>query len=77
MLMFSPGLPHFAGPITTKGNQVMLRWALAFAVLALVAGLLGFVGLQGDFAYVAKILLFVFIVLFVVSLIFGRGSPAV
>ena len=55
----------------------MLRWAIVFAVLALVAGLLGFVGLQGDFAYIAKILLFVFIILFVISLIFGRGSPAV
>ena len=55
----------------------MLRWAFVFAILALVAGLLGFVGLQGDFAYVAKILLFVFIALFVVALIFGRGSPAV
>ena len=29
-------------------------------------------GLAGDFAYIAKILLFVFLVLFVVSLIFGR-----
>ena len=64
-------------PTTTKGNQVMLRWAIVFAVLALVAGLLGFIGLQGDFAYIAKILLFVFLVLFVVSLIFGRGSPAI
>ena len=40
----------------------------------LIAGVLGFGGLQGDFAYIAKILLFVFVVLFVVSLIFGRGA---
>jgi len=75
--MFSPGRPQFADPATTKGNQVMLRWAIVFAVLALVAGLLGFIGLQGDFAYIAKILLFVFLVLFVISLIFGRGAPAI
>jgi uncharacterized membrane protein YtjA (UPF0391 family) len=50
----------------------MLRWALGFAILALLAGVLGFGGLAGDFAYIAKILLFVFLVLFVVSLIFGR-----
>jgi uncharacterized membrane protein YtjA (UPF0391 family) len=56
-------------------KPIMLRWAVVFAILALVAGLLGFVGLQGDFAYIAKILLFVFLVLFVISLIFGRGSP--
>jgi uncharacterized membrane protein YtjA (UPF0391 family) len=55
----------------------MLRWALAFAILALIAGVLGFGGLAGDFAFLAKILLFVFLVLFVVSLIFGRrvGLP--
>jgi len=76
-LTISPGRQQFAGPTTTKGNQAMLRWALVFAVLALVAGLLGFIGLQGDFAYIAKFLLLVFIVLFVISLIFGRGSPAV
>jgi uncharacterized membrane protein YtjA (UPF0391 family) len=52
----------------------MLRWALAFAVLALIAGLLGFGGLAGDFSYFARILLFVFLVLFIVSLVFGRGT---
>ena len=55
----------------------MLRWAVVFAILALIAGVLGFGGLQGDFAYIAKILLFVFVVLFVVSLIFGRTSGPV
>jgi len=50
----------------------MLRFALVFAILALIAGVLGFVGLEGDFAYIARVLLFVFIVLFVVSLILGR-----
>ncbi len=51
----------------------MLRWAIVFAILALVAGVLGFGGLAGDFAYIARILIFVFLVLFVVSLILGRG----
>jgi len=51
----------------------MLRWAIAFAILALIAGVLGFGGLAGDFVFLAKILLFVFLILFVVSLIFGRG----
>jgi uncharacterized membrane protein YtjA (UPF0391 family) len=50
----------------------MLRFALMFAILALIAGVLGFVGLEGDFAYIARVLLFVFIVLFVVSMILGR-----
>lgn len=50
----------------------MLGWALMFLIIALVAGLFGF-GLIGGMAYgVAKILFFVFLVLFIVSLITGR-----
>lgn len=51
----------------------MIRWAIAFAVLALIAGVLGFGNLAGDFAYIARILVFIFIVLLVISLIVGRG----
>ena len=51
----------------------MIRWAIAFAILALIAGVLGFGGRAGDFAGIAKILLFVFLVLVVISLIVGRG----
>ena len=36
--------------------------------------LLGFGGLAGDFAYIAKILLLVFVVLVIVSLVLGRGA---
>lgn len=52
----------------------MIRWAITFAILALIAGVLGMGGLAGDFSYIAKILLFVFLILFVVSMIFGRGT---
>ena len=51
----------------------MLRWAITFAILALIAGILGFGGLAGDFSYIAQILLFLFIVLFIVALVVGRG----
>ena len=50
----------------------MIRWAIASAILALIAAVLGFGNLAGDFSYIAKVLLLVFAVLFVVSLIFGR-----
>ncbi len=49
----------------------MLRWALVFLVLALVAGLLGFTGVAGDSMYIAKILFFIFLVVFVVGLIWS------
>jgi len=55
----------------------MLGMAIVFAILAVVAGILGFVALGGTLAVVAKVLLFVFLILFVVSLIFGRGRGAV
>ncbi|ODU01337.1 MAG: DUF1328 domain-containing protein [Planctomycetes bacterium SCN 63-9] len=55
----------------------MLRAAILFAILALVAAVLGFGGLAGDFQWLAKFLLLVFIVLFVISLVLGRGRAPV
>ena len=45
----------------------MLRWALIFLVVALIAGALGFGGIAGTSMGIAQILFFVFVVLFVVS----------
>jgi uncharacterized membrane protein YtjA (UPF0391 family) len=58
--------------LNQEGGSLMLRYALIFAILALIAGVLGFVGLEGTFAYIARVLLFVFVVLFVLSVILGR-----
>ena len=56
----------------------MLGWALTFLVVALIAGVLGFTSIAGAAMGVAKILFFVFLVLFVVSLVMhrvrGRGA---
>lgn len=49
----------------------MLSWALTFLVIALIAAALGFGGLAGAATGIAKILFFVFIVLFVIGLIAG------
>ena len=55
----------------------MLSWALTFLIIALIAGLLGF-GMVGGMAYgAAKICFFVFLVLFVISLLAGRRAPTV
>jgi len=53
----------------------MLGWALTFLVVALIAGLLGFTSIAGAAMGVAKILFFVFLVLFLVSIVmhFMRG----
>ncbi len=54
----------------------MLRWALGFFVIALLAGLLGFTGIAIAFAGIAKIIFYIFVVLLLASLIghlFGRA----
>ncbi|HEY8573915.1 DUF1328 domain-containing protein [Phenylobacterium sp.] len=57
----------------------MLGWALTFLVVALIAALLGFTSIAGAAMGVAKILFFVFLVLFLVSIVmhFVRGRPTV
>lgn len=47
----------------------MLGWAVTFLVIAIFAGVLGFGGIAGTSAGIAKILFLIFIVLFVASLI--------
>jgi uncharacterized membrane protein YtjA (UPF0391 family) len=48
---------------------VMLRWALGFFILALIAAVLGFTGIALAAAGIAKIIFFIFLVLFLVSLV--------
>lgn len=50
----------------------LLRWTLIFLVFALIAAVFGFSGIAANFAYIGKILFFIFIVMFVISLLFGR-----
>ncbi|WP_460451529.1 DUF1328 domain-containing protein [Alsobacter sp. SYSU BS001988] len=49
----------------------MIRWAIVFLVIALVAAALGFGGVAGTAMEGAKILFYVAIVLFVVSAVIG------
>lgn len=50
----------------------MLGWAITFLIIALVAAAFGFGGIAGAATGIAKILFFVFIVLFLIALITGR-----
>ncbi|MCC6425462.1 MAG: DUF1328 domain-containing protein [Phycisphaerales bacterium] len=49
----------------------MLYWALVFFIIAIVAAIFGFGGIAAGAVSIAKILFFIFLVLFVVSLILG------
>jgi len=52
----------------------MLSWAIAFFILALVAALFGFGGIASSAAGIAKVLLVLFVIGFVISLLLGsRG----
>lgn len=49
----------------------MLRYALLFFVVALVAALFGFGGIAAAAAGIARVLFYIFLVLFIVSLLVG------
>ncbi len=49
----------------------MLRWALIFLVLGLIAALLGFTSIAGTSIAIAKVLFFIFLAIFTVTLILG------
>jgi uncharacterized membrane protein YtjA (UPF0391 family) len=49
----------------------MLRWAVIFLIVGLVAGLLGFTGIAGASIGIAKVLFFLFLVLFLIFLVLG------
>ncbi|MEQ1753870.1 MAG: DUF1328 domain-containing protein [Micropepsaceae bacterium] len=49
----------------------MLGWAIMFLVVAVVAGLFGFGGIATASAGIAQLIFFAFVVLFVLSLVFG------
>jgi uncharacterized membrane protein YtjA (UPF0391 family) len=49
----------------------MLRWALGFFLVAILAAVLGFGGIAIAAAGIARILFFLFLVLFLVALVGG------
>ena len=72
------------GPPNPIGVGTMLYWVFVLLILSIVAGLLGFGGIAIAFAEVARLLFFVFLVLFLFSLLGmlvadrsgPRGPPA-
>jgi len=52
-------------------TDIMLRWALIFAIVAIVAGLLGFTGIAAGAAAIAKTIFYIFLGLVVVFIVLG------
>jgi uncharacterized membrane protein YtjA (UPF0391 family) len=49
----------------------MLKWAVVFLIIAIVAGIFGFTGVEQASASIAKVLFGVFLVLFIGALALG------
>ncbi len=52
----------------------MLKWALIFLIVGLIAGVLGFTTIAGASIAIAKLLFFVFLALFVIFLVLGMSA---
>jgi uncharacterized membrane protein YtjA (UPF0391 family) len=74
-----PALPSHARKIAANGESgkgggiIMLRWAVIFLVIALVAALFGFTGIATAAAGIAKFLFFLFLVVCLVLFIAGMS----
>ncbi len=70
------GREFTTNPVGTprEREDAMLKAAIVFFVIAIIAAVLGFGGLADTSAWMAKIAFIVFIVLAIVSLVMGRRA---
>jgi uncharacterized membrane protein YtjA (UPF0391 family) len=54
-----------------RAEIAMLKWAVIFLVIGLVAALLGFTDIAGASIGIAKVLFYIFLVIFLVLLVVG------
>jgi uncharacterized membrane protein YtjA (UPF0391 family) len=63
-IRFSPAFSGFK-----RKGHAMLKWALIFLVISIVAGFLGFSGVSAATASIAKVLFFLALLVFVIFLV--------
>jgi uncharacterized membrane protein YtjA (UPF0391 family) len=63
--------PGGVGDDLEEWAMTILKWALIFFLVSIVAGILGFTGVSAAAADVARFLFYVFVVIFLVLLILG------
>lgn len=61
--------PGVTAPLPVTPLHTMLRWAIAFFVIALIAAVFGFTGIAAASAGIAKIIFFVAFAIFLLALI--------
>jgi uncharacterized membrane protein YtjA (UPF0391 family) len=52
----------------------MLRWSLAFFIVSIIAAVFGFGGIASGASEIARVLFFIFIVVFLISLLWGLAA---
>jgi uncharacterized membrane protein YtjA (UPF0391 family) len=60
---------YFSAP--RSAAMTLLKWALIFFIISIIAAIFGFGGVSAAAADVARILFFIFVVIFVVLLVLG------
>src|SRR4029453_6701938 len=55
----------------------MFSWAVVFFIIAIVAGLFGFVGIAGTATHIAWVLFVIGLILAIVFMVLGRRPPPV
>jgi uncharacterized membrane protein YtjA (UPF0391 family) len=60
----------------TERGVLMLRWAILFLIVAIIAAVFGFGGIAAAATDIARLLFVVFLVLFVISLLLGWRSAS-
>jgi uncharacterized membrane protein YtjA (UPF0391 family) len=64
-------VPHINGAKDLAEEPSMLKWAVVFLVIAIIAGIFGFTDVQAASATIAQWLFGIFLVLFLGALIIG------
>jgi uncharacterized membrane protein YtjA (UPF0391 family) len=64
-------VPEYSEQHFDTGRSPMLRWTVIFLLVALVAAVFGFCGIAAASAGIARVLFFIFLILFVASLLGG------
>lgn len=72
-MVHSMRLPCHTG-FSKPSRPIMLSYTITFLIVALIAAALGFTGIAGTAAGIAKICFFLFLILFLVSLFTGRRA---
>jgi uncharacterized membrane protein YtjA (UPF0391 family) len=63
--------PFYVNPAFLSVGGLMLRYAAIFFVIAIIAAVFGFGGIAAGATEIAKVLFFIFVVIFLVTLLMG------